>query len=72
MNCKDYYIYADVSVDIESEFMEENDIRLMKMQYSLGEEQLIYEKCRVSDEFMHDFINKTITITGTILDPNEE
>ena len=25
MNCMDYYIYADVSVDIESEFMEEND-----------------------------------------------
>lgn len=53
----DYYIYADVSVDIESDFMEENDIRLMRMQYSLGDEQLTYEK-RVSDEFMHDFYEK--------------
>lgn len=53
----DYYIYADVSVDIESEFMEENDIRLMRMQYSLGDEQLTYEK-RVSDTFMHDFYEK--------------
>ena len=25
-----------------------------------------------NDEFMREFINKTITITGTILDPNEE
>lgn len=52
-----YLIYIDVSVDVDPAFLEENDIRLMQMQYSIGEEQLVYEK-RPSDEFMHGFYDK--------------
>lgn len=52
-----YSIYIDVSVDVDPKFLEENNIHLMKMQYSIGDEQLIYDK-RPSDEFMHGFYDK--------------
>ena len=58
-NCdnKNYEIYIDVSVDLDTKFLEENNIHLMKMHYSVGDEQLLYQQ-RPTDEFLHDFYDK--------------
>lgn len=52
-----YDIYIDGSVDISQEFLVENQIRIMPMQYSLGEEMLEYTK-RPEDSFMEEFYQK--------------
>lgn len=53
----EYLIYSDVSLDIEHEFAEKQDIRFVPMEYMVGEET---HRCTElqSDEAMHGFYEK--------------
>lgn len=73
----DYLIYIDASVDITEEFIKENDIRLIPMQYSLGETDYVCETIQ-SESFMHEFyeelrqgaISRTSQITPAYYEEN--
>ena len=52
-----YYIYADVSIDIDMEVAKENDIRFVPMEYMLGDEAFNCAKPE-SDETMHNYYEK--------------
>ena len=52
-----YYIYADMSIDIDMKFVRENDIRFIPMEYMLGEESFYCTEPE-SDETMHNYYEK--------------
>ncbi|MDO4322143.1 MAG: DegV family protein [Lachnospiraceae bacterium] len=53
----DYSILADVSMDIDREFMKNNEIDFVPMTYMLGEESHRCEEPE-SDEMMHEYYDK--------------
>lgn len=53
----DYFIYSDVSLDIEAEFAKEQDIRFVPMEYIVGEETFRCDSLQ-SNEDMHRFYEK--------------
>lgn len=52
-----YFIYSDVSLDIERGFAKDQDIRFVPMEYMVGGESFRCEELQ-SDEAMHDFYEK--------------
>ena len=68
-----YYIFSDVSLDIDSSFAKENDIRYVPMEYVLGDDTFCCTAPE-SDEMMHDFYeklrNKVTTHTSQITPNN--
>lgn len=52
-----YYIFSDVSLDIDKEFSEKNDIRYIPMDYVLGEEEF-HCTAPEDDIMMHNFYDK--------------
>lgn len=52
-----YYIYADVSIDIDMEFARENDIRFVPMEYMLGDDAFNCTEPE-TDETMHVYYEK--------------
>lgn len=52
-----YTIFADVSIDIDRTFAEENEIRYVPMEYVLGEETFLCSAPE-SDEMMHHYYEK--------------
>ena len=67
-----YYIFSDVSLDIDSSFAKENDIRYVPMEYVLGEDTFCCEAPE-SDEMMHNFYEKLrnkITTHTSQITPN--
>ena len=52
-----YYIYADVSIDIDMEFARENDIRFVPMAYMLGDDAFNCTEPE-TDETMHVYYEK--------------
>lgn len=53
----DYAIYIDVSVDTEPAVIKENDIRLVPMSYTIGDEQRTCTELE-SDEALHEFYDR--------------
>ncbi|MDO4311750.1 MAG: DegV family protein [Eubacteriales bacterium] len=53
----DYFIYSDVSLDIEHSFAKEEDIRFVPMEYMVGEDTFRCTELQ-SDEAMHNFYEK--------------
>ncbi len=67
-----YYIFSDVSLDIDSSFAKENDIRYVPMEYVLGEDTFCCAAPE-SDEMMHNFYEKLrnkITTHTSQITPN--
>ena len=52
-----YYIYADMSIDIDMEIAREYDIRFVPMEYMLGEDSFYCTEPE-SDETMHNYYEK--------------
>lgn len=52
-----YEIFADVSIDIDKKFAEENQVRYVPMEYMLGEESFPCTEPE-SDEMMHNYYEK--------------
>lgn len=67
-----YLIYADVSIDIDKNFAEANDVRYIPMEYVLGEDVFHCDKPE-SDEMMHEYyekLRKKITTQTSQITPN--
>ncbi|MGN1188020.1 MAG: DegV family protein [Lachnospiraceae bacterium] len=67
-----YYIFSDVSLDIDSSFAKENDIRYVPMEYVLGEDTFCCNAPE-SDEMMHNYYEKLrnkITTHTSQITPN--
>ena len=52
-----YEIFSDVSLDIDKEFMQKDEVRFVPMEYMLGEETFHCERPE-SDEMMHNYYDK--------------
>lgn len=52
-----YYIYADVSIDIDMEVAKANDIRFVPMEYVLGEDTFVCDRPE-SNDIMHNYYDK--------------
>lgn len=52
-----YYIFADVSIDIDKDYAAEHDIHYVPMEYVLGEDTFHCEAPE-SDSMMHEYYEK--------------
>lgn len=52
-----YEIFSDVSLDIDKEFMQKDEVHFVPMEYMLGEETFHCERPE-SDEMMHNYYDK--------------
>lgn len=66
---RDYIIYTDISADIDADFVKENDIHYIPMEYMLGEETILCDRPATNEEMAHfynELRNKVPTQTSQI------